>query len=132
MANAIRGEAEVVLGGTTLRLSLNMRILAEIEDAFGADDFGEVFDIVFGKAAPSARQSVRYLTALLRANGVEKDDIAEVAERFSYAELCAAQILLMRRAGLAGDPVAEGGGYQRPPSEADADGSSGSASASAT
>ena len=38
MANRYRGEIEAEIGGTKRRLVLTLGALAELEDAFGADD----------------------------------------------------------------------------------------------
>lgn len=77
MANRHRGEVAAVLGGRPRVLVLTLGALAELEDAFGADDLAAL-GARFESGRLSARDLIRILGAGLRGGGAEIDD-AEVA-----------------------------------------------------
>lgn len=62
MANRYRGEIEAEIGGTKRRLVLTLGALAELEDAFGADDL-----VALTERLGSGRLSARDLTRIIRA-----------------------------------------------------------------
>jgi hypothetical protein len=77
MANRHRGEIEAELGGTRRNLVLRLGALAELENAFGADDLAALADR-FGAGRLSARDLIRVIGAGLRGAG-EKISDEEVA-----------------------------------------------------
>jgi hypothetical protein len=77
MPNRHRGEIEAVLDGEPYRLCLTLGALAELEDAFGADDMLALAER-FEAGRLSARDAVRIIAAGLRGGGNDMDD-AQVA-----------------------------------------------------
>ena len=77
MANRHRGEIEAGIGGATRRLVLTLGALAELEDAFGADDLVALTER-FGSGRLKARDLTRIIGAGLRGAGETVSD-AEVA-----------------------------------------------------
>lgn len=77
MANRYRGEIDAVLSGETYTLCLTLGALAELEDAFGAEDVQGLVDR-FGTGRLKARDLVRIIGAGLRGGGHEMSD-ADVA-----------------------------------------------------
>ena len=77
MANRHRGEIEAEIGGTRRRLVLTLGALAELEDAFGADDLVALTER-FGSGRLKARDLTRIIAAGLRGAGetVSDDDVA--------------------------------------------------------
>ena len=77
MANRYRGEIEAEIGGARRRLVLTLGALAELEDAFGADDLVALAER-FGSGRLKARDLVRIIAAGLRGAGesVSDDDVA--------------------------------------------------------
>ena len=80
MANRYRGEIEVEIGGARRRLVLTLGALAELEDAFGADDLVALAER-FGSGRLKARDLVRIIAAGLRGAGesVSNDEVAAMA-----------------------------------------------------
>jgi hypothetical protein len=80
MANRYRGEIEAEIGGARRRLVLTLGALAELEDAFGADDLVALAER-FGLGRLKARDLVRIIAAGLRGAGetVSDDDVAAMA-----------------------------------------------------
>ena len=80
MANKYRGEIEAEIGGARRRLVLTLGALAELEDAFGADDLVALAER-FGSGRLKARGLVRIIGAGLRGAGesVSDDDVATMA-----------------------------------------------------
>ena len=68
MANRHRGEIEAELGGTRRTLVLTLGALAELEDAFGAEDLGALTER-FGTGRLKARDLTRIIAAGLRGAG---------------------------------------------------------------
>lgn len=77
MANAIRGERSVLMGGRTLDLALTMATLAELEARFGVD-FDQVGQYLFRRETseaglayplPKARALSTFWRAVLQTNG---------------------------------------------------------------
>jgi len=77
MANRYRGEIEAEIGGTRRRLVLTLGALAELEDAFGADDLVALTER-FGSGRLKARDLTRIIAAGLRGAGetVSDDEVA--------------------------------------------------------
>lgn len=68
MANRHRGEIEAELGGVKRTLVLTLGALAELEDAFGADDLGALTER-FASGRLKARDLTRIIAAGLRGAG---------------------------------------------------------------
>ena len=80
MANRHRGEIEAEIGGMRRRLVLTLGALAELEDAFGADDLVALTER-FGAGRMKARDLTRIIGAGLRGagEGVSDDEVAAMA-----------------------------------------------------
>jgi len=80
MTNRHRGEIEAEIGGARRRLVLTLGALAELEDAFGADDLVALTER-FGAGRMKARDLTRIIGAGLRGAGesVGDDDVAAMA-----------------------------------------------------
>ncbi|MFZ0176205.1 MAG: gene transfer agent family protein [Pseudolabrys sp.] len=80
MANRHRGEFEAEIGGVRRRLVLTLGALAELEDAFGADDLVALTER-FGAGRMKARDLTRIIGAGLRGAGesVSDDEVAAMA-----------------------------------------------------
>src|SRR5690349_11058270 len=80
MPNKHRGEIEAEIGGARRRLVLTLGALAELEDAFGADDLVALTER-FGTGRLKARDLVRIIGAGLRGAGeaVSDDEVAAMA-----------------------------------------------------
>ena len=96
MANRHRGEIEAEIGGVRRRLVLTLGALAELEDAFGADDLVALTER-FGAGRMKARDLTRIIGAGLRGAGesVSDDEVAAMAidgGAQSYVRVAAALI----------------------------------------
>src|SRR6186997_1355807 len=80
MANRHRGEIEADIGGARRRLVLTLGALAELEDAFGAEDLVALTER-FGTGRLKARDLARIIGAGLRGAGetVSDDEVAQFA-----------------------------------------------------
>ena len=80
MANRHRGEIDAEIGGVRRRLVLTLGALAELEDAFGADDLVALTER-FGAGRMKARDLTRIIGAGLRGagEGVSDDEVAAMA-----------------------------------------------------
>jgi len=80
MTNRHRGEIEAEIGGARRRLVLTLGALAELEDAFGADDLVALTER-FGAGRMKARDLTRIIGAGLRGAGesVSDDEVAAMA-----------------------------------------------------
>ena len=80
MTNRHRGEIEAEIGGARRRLVLTLGALAELEDAFGADDLVALTER-FGAGRMKARDLTRIIGAGLRGagEGVSDDEVAAMA-----------------------------------------------------
>jgi hypothetical protein len=80
MANRHRGEIEAEIGGVRRRLVLTLGALADLEDAFGADDLVALTER-FGTGRLKARDLTRIIGAGLRGAGeaVSDTDVAAMA-----------------------------------------------------
>lgn len=80
MANKHRGEVEAELGGAKRTLVLTLGALAELEDAFGADDLGALTER-FASGRLKARDLTRIIAAGLRGAGeaVTDEQVAAMA-----------------------------------------------------
>ena len=80
MANTYRGEIDAEIGGARRRLVLTLGALAELEDAFGAEDLVALTER-FGTGRLKARDLVRIIGAGLRGAGekVSDDEVAAMA-----------------------------------------------------
>jgi len=77
MANRYRGEIDAETGGARRKLVLTLGALAELEDAFGADDLVALTER-FGTGRLKARDLTRIIAAGLRGAGeaVSDDEVA--------------------------------------------------------
>ncbi len=77
MANKYRGEIHAELGGKIRTLVLTLGALAELEDAFGAEDLGALTER-FASGRLKARDLTRIIAAGLRGAGeaVSDDEVA--------------------------------------------------------
>jgi hypothetical protein len=77
MANTYRGEIDAEIGGARRRLVLTLGALAELEDAFGAEDLVALTER-FATGRLKARDLVRVIAAGLRGAGqaVSDDEVA--------------------------------------------------------
>lgn len=77
MANLHRGEIAAFIGGAERRLRLTLGALADLEDAFGADDLGDLARR-FSSGTLKSRDAVRVIGAGLRGAGdaVSDDEVA--------------------------------------------------------
>ncbi len=73
MANRHRGEIEAEIGGGRRRLVLTLGALAELEDAFGAEDLVALTER-FGSGRLKARDLIRIIGAGLRGAGEKISD----------------------------------------------------------
>ena len=80
MANKHRGEIDADIGGVRRRLVLTLGALAELEDAFGAEDLVALTER-FGSGRLTARDLTRIIGAGLRGAGeaVSDDEVAAMA-----------------------------------------------------
>ena len=80
MANRHRGEIDAEMGGSRRRLVLTLGALAELEDAFGAEDLVALTER-FGAGRLKARDLTRIIGAGLRGAGAEvtDDEVAAMA-----------------------------------------------------
>ena len=80
MANKHRGEIEAELGGVKRTLVLTLGALAELENAFGADDLVALTER-FSTGRLKARDLTRIIGSGLRGAGeaVSEDDVAALA-----------------------------------------------------
>lgn len=80
MANKYRGEIHAELGGEIRTLVLTLGALAELEDAFGAEDLGALTER-FASGRLKARDLTRIIAAGLRGAGeaVTDDEVAAMA-----------------------------------------------------
>ena len=80
MANRHRGEIEAEIGGVRRTLVLTLGALAELEDAFGADDLGALTER-FASGRLKARDLTRIIAAGLRGAGeaVTDEQVAAMA-----------------------------------------------------
>ena len=80
MANRHRGEIEAEIGGVKRKLVLTLGALAELEDAFGADDLVALTER-FGSGRLKARDLTRIIAAGLRGAGeaVSDEEVARLA-----------------------------------------------------
>lgn len=80
MANRHRGEIEAEIGGARRKLVLTLGALAELEDAFGAEDLVALTER-FGSGRLKARDLTRIIGAGLRGAGeaVSDEDVAAMA-----------------------------------------------------
>ena len=80
MANKHRGEIEAEIGGARRKLLLTLGALAELEDAFGADDLVALSER-FASGRLKARDLTRIISAGLRGAGeaVSDEDVAGMA-----------------------------------------------------
>jgi hypothetical protein len=77
MTNSYRGEIAAIIGGVERRLRLTLGALADLEDAFGADDLSDLARR-FSSGTLKARDATRVIGAGLRGAGesVSDDDVA--------------------------------------------------------
>jgi hypothetical protein len=73
MANRHRGEIEAEIGGARRKLVLTLGALAELEQAFGADDLVALTER-FGAGRMKARDLIRIIAAGLRGAGEAASD----------------------------------------------------------
>ena len=80
MSNRHRGEIEAQIGGAKRRLVLTLGALAELEDAFGADDLVALTERL-GSGRMKACDLIRIIGAGLRGAGemISDEEVAEMA-----------------------------------------------------
>ena len=100
MANRVRGEVEITVGGRPFVVSMALGTLAEIETAFGCDGFETALDRVFG-ASMSARHMLTFVEAVLRGSGHAIDnDTRKALRQMTPAEFGALALQIMGASGL--------------------------------
>ncbi len=104
MVNRARGEARITLGGKDYGVALGLGALAELEDAFGVENFEDALN--FEKL--SAKRLKAFLTAVLKGNGVDVDAPEVVAgiARVTVPDFMAFVGDLMGASGLSERPEA--------------------------
>jgi hypothetical protein len=107
MANRARGEAKITLGGKDYGIALGLGALAELEDAFGIENFEDALN--FKKL--SARRLKTFLTAVLKGNGVDTDapEVVTGIARVTVPDFMAFVGDLMCASGLSERPEADAG-----------------------
>jgi len=86
-ANGARGEVVATLGGRPRRLCLTLGALAELETAFGVEDWRTLGERL---GALSARDLAVVLAALMRGGGEDAADLAGVEVREAAEAVAAA------------------------------------------
>jgi len=127
MANQNRGETELVLGGATFLVALNLGVLAELEDAFKVDSFEDALTNVF-KDKMSARDFRKFMIALLKGNHIAIDEKATKAiDSIQPSELVVISTTLVKMLNNSGIIAQQGEVEQSdsPLSQAESAGSSG-------
>lgn len=100
MANKVRGEVEITIGGRPFVVSMALGTLAEIETAFGCDGFEAALERVFG-ASMSARSMLIFVEAVLQGSGqVIDDDTRKALRLMSPAEFGEMAQKIMGASGL--------------------------------
>lgn len=99
MANLARGEAVLTIGGQEYSVALNLGTLAELESAFGVEDFSDIF-----RSITSARSLLKLITATMAANGFTVDE--HLIRAMTAAEAMAAGTALLQASGLVAAPEA--------------------------
>ena len=111
MANKVRGETSIEIGGVSYTVSLGMGALAEIEDAFGVESFEEALQ--FGDKV-SAKALQKLLIAILAGNEITiTDDLKLAVKRMTMQEFMEIITAVMSLSGLdakAGGKSDEGAG----------------------
>jgi hypothetical protein len=97
MANRVRGEAELSVGGKTYRLLLTLGALAEIEDGLGLDDLTEVAGRL--KKVRAADLAI-VAAALMRGGGHDVSPADVLRLPCELADLAQAVAASFSRAGL--------------------------------
>ncbi len=79
MTNPHRGEVAAFIGGAERRLRLTLGALAELEEAFGAEDLGDLARR-FASGSLKTRDVIRVIAAGLRGAGevLTDDDVAKL------------------------------------------------------
>lgn len=81
MANAHRGEIDVLMGSNTYTLALSLGALAELETAFETDGFEQVLNAMFAKGKPiSARTLIKFMTTVMAGCDIDVKDAAVVKD----------------------------------------------------
>ena len=125
MANSARGEATFTLGGQSFTAALTLGTLAEIESAFGVDDFTDALASIFGSGV-SAKAFRLFFAAVLKG----QDGADHAIALAGVQEAIEAATALVQASGLIqGDKVEKGDGSA--PLGGPSAGVSGDASASA-
>lgn len=108
-ANRRRGEISAELDGRTYRLCLTLGALAELEDAYAADDLGALVER-FSRGRLSALDMIRVIGAGLRGGGndVSDDDVRAMRSEEGAAGFAAIVTdLLTATFGASGREVAQ-------------------------
>ncbi len=112
--NRRRGEVSAIIDGRERRLCLTLGALAELEDAFSADNLGELASR-FRSGQLSARDLTRIIGAGLRGAGEPVSDADVSAMRFEGAAAGAAAISVeLLAAAFGGDEESAGKGTANP------------------
>jgi hypothetical protein len=111
MANRARGEAKITLGGKDYGVALGLGALAELEDAFGVENFEDALN--FEKL--SARRLTKFVTAVLKGNGIVlTEEIGLAILHMTVPDFMAFVGDLMGASGLSERPEAEAGSDDAP------------------
>lgn len=108
--NRRRGEVSAIIDGKERRLCLTLGALAELEDAFAADNLGALAER-FQSGRLSARDLIRIIGAGLRGGGAEVSDAEVETMRIDGAAAGAAALaaeLLSAAFGSGGEAAGEG------------------------
>ncbi|BDA83696.1 hypothetical protein Sa4125_12380 [Aureimonas sp. SA4125] len=90
--NRRRGEVAAVIDGQSAVLCLTLGALAELEDAFAADDVASLV-ARFGAGRLASRDLIRILGAGLRGGGMDVDDAAVAQMRIDGGTAGAARLV---------------------------------------
>lgn len=96
MVNRVRGEAVLKLGDKQVSVALGLGALAQLEDAFGVENFEEALD--FSKL--SAKRLHTFVRAVLQGNGIDPRDHADAIDRMSIPDFMSFLGDLMAASGL--------------------------------
>lgn len=131
MANHHRGEVAAFIGGAERRLRLTLGALAELEEAFGAEDLGDLARR-FASGTLKTRDVIRVIAAGLRGAGetLTDDDVANLPLEGGIAGYADTVVRLI--AATFGDGEEEKRPLDAPPSAPPSPGTTSSPSASAS
>jgi hypothetical protein len=132
MANRARGEVDVTFGDEVVTLTLGLRTLAEIEDAFGVESFEDAFRLIVREDGTiTARSLMTFMGAVLK--GARASPAAVLAaERMAPGEFMDVLNKLLTVSGIMASDVPPEGESDKRPLGGKSAGVNGKRSASAT